>query len=1116
MDRGDYRLATTASTHGLTAYPSCLAAHRILGEAYLELGSTDPATKHFEHTLAVDPLNVVARLGLGVASEEQKDYGAAYAHYLHAWEINPALDQVRDELVRLRGLLGVEDRLHPTRAGLAGIHARGGQLHRAANEWRAVLAVEPESRRARTSFAELLWRQGEDGLAAVACRDALRGSPENARALAMLADTERRRGGAGADEFAERYRAVDPTGDVLKLLSEWRSDVDLGFLATDSALVDDFDFSAHAVPSDQLGAPTKVATNALAGNQIAAPDLWDTLVKDLTSELPATGVAPTLASGVEPFAWNDGGPVTIGGDDFADLGIQPFNADDLDGDVRPFSFTAPVAASAVHDVSTADIYTAALSKSPAPAGEPEPVVRVSSISEDDGLAALFAPSTDREIAAAIPSAAPADEGGASRWGGSGDGNSETSGASDGFDDLAALGIVPFSFDGLPDELPGVDDPASYAPRPAPQPSVAPDGAAQAAAAVPESVVERPAPAPTAAAIGAEPLVAPPVFVDPFVGADGKIDLTVGWDELDKSLEAATPSLEAVGRYDDLAAELDRDGILPFDADIPGEDEDAWAPLTEDDFGMPAVAAAGSAPLPPPVDGDDLAISEQVPTVAEWLVDDVSLTLEEPSALEALMALPAIDEPITAEPAAGDLSVAAAVEDVDVEDGLIGNDLSAIPVTFDDEVIFGIPSQQASGYTELLRHVDVEEPDGGESVRAELDPFVSPDSNGDPLAFEDLLAVTSQDGTSELVAPAGDHAMTAASPLAALESDPSSAEPSPITIDHPAASDVADLDLGGLDPFDLDELNELAELNDLETSRAGAATAAQGEPFDLDLSGLSPGIYTGILEAEQPAELHANSMPEPFSVAALGAEDRMPATAGADAASDPERTMPFDFEATLAEDELASPGADSSEPIAATAVPDGDSSALDETASPDWSGSGGLGMAIGSVVWPTFVNQTSDLIDRDRGNGSVFTRLRTSKAALVAGGQLIVDRRLAVPAASPVVIDTPTEMPPPQEVAAVAVAVAEAEAPPEEFVERRRQRPEMSEQTRLDLMAMRVRLIEDADSAQEVAVTVERAVGEGLGDPLALRILGEAYLKLGKMEQAAAQFRQAMLARQRTR
>lgn len=49
------------------------------------------------------------------------------------------------------------------------------------------------------------------------------------------------------------------------------------------------------------------------------------------------------------------------------------------------------------------------------------------------------------------------------------------------------------------------------------------------------------------------------------------------------------------------------------------------------------------------------------------------------------------------------------------------------------------------------------------------------------------------------------------------------------------------------------------------------------------------------------------------------------------------------------------------------------------------------------------------------------------------------------------------------------------------------------------MAMRVHLIEHA-AAQEVAATVERAIGEWLGDPLALRTLGEAYPKLYEMEQ----------------
>src|SRR5262249_54517355 len=148
MDRGDYRLAIAACSHALETFPSCLTAHRMLGEACLEQGSTSDAIDHFNQTLTVDPLNVVARLGLGVACEEKKEMTAAYAAYLNAWEINPALDQVRDELVRLRGLLGGDERLHPTRAGLAGIYTRSGQFGRAASEWKAVLASEPDSLRA--------------------------------------------------------------------------------------------------------------------------------------------------------------------------------------------------------------------------------------------------------------------------------------------------------------------------------------------------------------------------------------------------------------------------------------------------------------------------------------------------------------------------------------------------------------------------------------------------------------------------------------------------------------------------------------------------------------------------------------------------------------------------------------------------------------------------------------------------------------------------------------------------------------------------------------------------------------------------------------------------------
>ena len=79
----------------------------------------DAAIEHFQTALNFDPMSVVVRLGLGVAADERHDLDAAYACNLHAWEINPGLDHVRDRLVILRRARGINARLHLTRAGLA-------------------------------------------------------------------------------------------------------------------------------------------------------------------------------------------------------------------------------------------------------------------------------------------------------------------------------------------------------------------------------------------------------------------------------------------------------------------------------------------------------------------------------------------------------------------------------------------------------------------------------------------------------------------------------------------------------------------------------------------------------------------------------------------------------------------------------------------------------------------------------------------------------------------------------------------------------------------------------------------------------------------------------------
>ncbi|MCC6792094.1 MAG: hypothetical protein IT336_10420, partial [Thermomicrobiales bacterium] len=169
---------------------------------------------------------------------------------------------------------------------------------------------------------------------------------------------------------------------------------------------------------------------------------------------------------------------------------------------------------------------------------------------------------------------------------------------------------------------------------------------------------------------------------------------------------------------------------------------------------------------------------------------------------------------------------------------------------------------------------------------------------------------------------------------------------------------------------------------------------------------------------------------------------------------------------------------------------------------------GFGVPPGGVAWPAFVNHTSELIDRSLSGGNLFARLREAKRAAASAGLLQIDRsvRSLRPEAGAAQVDD-------QRVQVFSVPAANVESDPLNGAARP---GAMSESARIDLMAMRVQLIEDASSAGDVAQRLESAVQQGLHDPLALRVLGEAYLKLGRTEQAAAQFRQAMLTRRRSR
>jgi hypothetical protein len=582
----------------------------------------------------------------------------------------------------------------------------------------------------------------------------------------------------------------------------------------------------------------------------------------------------------------------------------------------------------------------------------------------------------------------------------------------------------------------------------------------------------------------------------------QIDLTRGWDELDRALADATPTFDGDENFDGLLADLD--GIQPFDAVIEDTDEDAWAPISDADFAAEPVASAPSADATGTVE----PMASEATEASDWL-DELSAEVEpfelpsedELPAPAAIDSYPSVLDQVVAEEeprdATGELLELADLEAFDATPYL--DEVQASPI--ESAIVTGIPAAQPSGYTELLRNVDEETLAVSDEPGIDVDPFAIPDGTGAPLDFDELLEVTSSDGTGPL---AGEPPVEV---VAAETVNVNSLDFDATDLDAalPAAElDDLDLELDGIVPFDSaafadatadEESMEFGDI-DNEPSEIELETIAEleVEPFAPEIR---PFGYTDALSAleEEPFDFSDVVVEPDESVVEEPMESVIEGPVDASSDDEPEAAEV----AAIAEDEWVEPGeiAAELEPVTVDAEVAVEEPA--EVAPPAWAGKEGLGAVAHKVLWPKFVNQTSELIDRGTDSSDLFERIARQKQALVAQGSIETGLRIGSHAPIPVAVGASAE----QATAVEPVSHSAAASA-----------PEMSEQTRLDLMAMRIRLVEDEEAAPEIAEALERALAEGLYAPLALRVLGEAYLKMGLVERAAAQFRQAMLTRRR--
>jgi tetratricopeptide (TPR) repeat protein len=217
IQSGEPGKAILIARHILRHYARHVESYRVLGQALLKAGNYQEAAEQFGRVLGADPENVAARVGLARVYEISGDLDKAAWQMQRAFELAPANADLRQQLRRLneaRGS-GAGDEFEITQAALGRIYARG-QLHaKAIQEFRGVLAQEPDRFDVQVALTEVLWRAGQRSEAVEVCRRTLEKLPNALKPNLIL-------GAAQPDEAAKSClglaQALDPENVVAQSL----------------------------------------------------------------------------------------------------------------------------------------------------------------------------------------------------------------------------------------------------------------------------------------------------------------------------------------------------------------------------------------------------------------------------------------------------------------------------------------------------------------------------------------------------------------------------------------------------------------------------------------------------------------------------------------------------------------------------------------------------------------------------------------------------------------------------------------------------------------------------------------------------------------------------------
>lgn len=271
---GEHDKAEAICQHILQSYPQDLGTFQLLGQINLERKQARAAREYFRKVLEIDPENVSAHWGMGLAYQDEGKLGQAVSEFEQALEIKPDLSDLRTQLLRLYSELYGAPRaqLHLSRAGLGRLYVKGEMLDKAIEEFREVLRADPKRADVQLSLIEALWQAGQVEEAAREAEAVLERLPNALKANLILGYVRMSAGKqAEAEEMWRRAAACDPNNVMARAIFESAPmRIPQGILAYDAAILPDMDEAAWEAQRAAAVAPPEAAAVA-PGVAVEAP-----------------------------------------------------------------------------------------------------------------------------------------------------------------------------------------------------------------------------------------------------------------------------------------------------------------------------------------------------------------------------------------------------------------------------------------------------------------------------------------------------------------------------------------------------------------------------------------------------------------------------------------------------------------------------------------------------------------------------------------------------------------------------------------------------------------------------------------------------------------------------